>query len=195
MSHNIQYYSFPADTDKVKIQAEMDNYVRHEDWQEGAVGLPRAIRWLDQKYASYSEAEKAIEHQDRGDYDQLAVQYYALPKGKSKHIEEKQEAYAKLQAKYQATSQKIHYEDVKAEFISCKNCGSKLATAYVKHYKNRCPICGSDLRPKTIVETLAKQKERIRQLADEIAALQKKAAPKPDKSTPLYWLVKIEYHT
>lgn len=47
MSHNIKYFEYKEDVDRRKVQAELDNYVAHEDWQEGCSGLSSPIRWIE----------------------------------------------------------------------------------------------------------------------------------------------------
>ena len=47
MSHNIRYAEYPENVNRKKVQANWDNHVRHEDWQEGANGLPGQIRWIE----------------------------------------------------------------------------------------------------------------------------------------------------
>lgn len=58
---------------------------------------------------------------------------------------------------------------VKAEFIGCKNCGSKLAKKYIKVYGKtcKCPLCGSSLFSKTAQERIQKASERAEKIKTE----------------------------
>ena len=44
MGHNIKYFEYKEDVDRRKVEAQLDNYVAHEDWQEGCSGLNSPIR-------------------------------------------------------------------------------------------------------------------------------------------------------
>ena len=83
MSHNVRYRDYPENVNKRKVQTDWDTFVAHEDWQEGASGLPSGIRWIDSVICnSYDAAQKYIESIDSGWYDQLAVRYHVTPKSK-----------------------------------------------------------------------------------------------------------------
>ena len=75
MAHHVKHCSFHCSTSKKQIEKKLDHFVAMEDWEEGATGLPRPIRWIDHICKDRVEAEKYIESHDRGWYDCLAVQY------------------------------------------------------------------------------------------------------------------------
>ena len=75
MAHNIRYLDYHCSVSKKAVQKSLDNYVAHEDYDEGAVGLPNPIRWIDHLCKNSDEAYEYIESHDRGWYDSLAVQY------------------------------------------------------------------------------------------------------------------------
>jgi hypothetical protein len=161
-----------------------------EDWQEGCSGLGHPIRWLESVgiCASYDEAEKCIRDHDRKWYDQLAVRYYEPARGFSDKKSE--ELKAKVKATYDAYRAKdcIWAKGLKAEYVVCRNCGSRLKREYIK--SNRCPVCSGDLRPDSTLEAVkaAEQRWKKAQAASNsyICDHAKKAVK---------WLVKIEYHT
>lgn len=72
---------------------------------------------------------------------------------------------------------------VKAEFIGCKTCGSKLAKKYIKVYGKtcKCPLCGSSLFSKTAQERIQKASEKAEKIKAEWQKEQtkEKAANKP----------------
>ena len=57
MSHEVCHFTYPKNVNKAKVQKDLDNYVAHEDWQEGCTGLYHNIRWLDSKI--YETPEEA----------------------------------------------------------------------------------------------------------------------------------------
>lgn len=190
MAHNIEYYTYEENIKRDWVQQKLDHYVAQADWQEGCSGLPRPIRWLDTVfvYEDQEAAEKAIEGLDRGDYDQLAVRYYEYQKNDTKARQALCEKIKITRANYDDKQMTIWAAGLKAEFVSCRKCGSKLKREYIK--QNHCPVCHADLRPESTLATIAKAKERwagsMKALADYDKAHGKRK---------VMWLVKIEYHT
>lgn len=75
MAHNIKYADYHCSASKKQVEKRLDNFVAREDYEEGAVGLPNPIRWIDHLCKNRDEAMEYIESHDRGWYDCLAVQY------------------------------------------------------------------------------------------------------------------------
>lgn len=77
------------------------------------------------------------------------------------------------------SEQKIILENspirVKAEFIGCKNCGSRLAKKYVKVVRKtcRCPLCGASLFSKTAQARIKSAEDRISKIEKELKAERK----------------------
>lgn len=188
--HNIEYRSYMENINRDWVQRELDHYVAVADYQEGCTGLGRAIRWLDSLpvYPDYDSAEKAIQSHDKGWYDCLAVRYYEPERSyHSDKLEQLQQKYRDLLDIYHAKNN-VWANGLKAEYVSCRKCGSKLKREYI--HTNACPLCHADLRPESTLKAVeaAKQRyEKARNACDEYLA---KHAKKNVK-----WLVKIEYHT
>ena len=190
MSHNIHYTDYKEDVNKQKVQNSLDEYVRHEDWGEGASGTPNPIRWVDRVYESYEEAQKAIEREDaRTWYNCMAVKYksYMRP-AKSKavteieqRIEEQRQAVAKL-------IKDSSIQNRKSEYIGCPKCGSSLKRTLLRG--ECCPLCHEDLRSATNLSRI----ENARKKLDELSKKKEEAVRKSTKPE-IRWLVKIEYHT
>jgi hypothetical protein len=195
--HHIHYSSYNENVDKAEVQEEWDEYAAMKDEKEGCSGLDKPIRWIDKILPNLEAAEEYIRNHDSGWYNQLAVKYRAdVPGLTSKTQEILQERAGRLRARANELSSNIHYKGVKSAFITCRNCGSKLASGYFgKSIVNNCPVCRSDLRPQSTLDLIAKAeanaKKAEKDLAVENAKLQKKAADKAE----IQWLVKIEYHT
>lgn len=192
MSHNVHTSTYPENVDKKAVQREWDEYAAHEDWQEGCSGLPRNIRWIDHTCEDYAAAEEYIKSHDDGRYDQLAVKFKDYPRSKpTKEIEVLAERVKVLRGKINDIENVVHYKDVKAEFVSCRNCGSKIARAFIK--SNYCPVCRADLRPQSTLDRLASLKTSRDEAQKKYEAAVDKAAKK--NKPVIKWLVKIEYHT
>lgn len=54
----------------------------------------------------------------------------------------------------------------KAALISCSCCNSKINKKYIE--KDICPVCGTDLRSKTTIETVERYRKNIKQLTKEL---------------------------
>lgn len=187
--HNIEYFTYPENVDKDRVEAQLDDYVAHEDWQEGCCGLYHAIRWLkDKTYDNSEEAHKAINDLDRGDYDNLAVRYcvhHRTNDAKEKALSEKlNETYKE----YDRRSKILYAEQVTSAYIGCKECGSRLARTRLK--SNHCPVCQAELRPEHMMKSVQAAKSRWDKASREYKAYIGKKGKKE-----VMWLVKIEYHT
>lgn len=202
MGHIIQHRTYEENVNKKLVQAEWDHYAAMEDWQEGCSGLPGKIRWINHTCNNYDEAMEYIEKTDSGWYDQLAVKYLEYPElKKSKTLSTMEEQLEKLQKKRNEITSKIHYANVKSNFISCRNCESKINSRYftekVPNYirlKNTCPVCKSDLRPQSTLDSIKNIEEKIKELQKKIDTERRKIVEKGKKKTTVKWLVKIEFH-
>lgn len=187
--HNIQYYDFKENVDKRKAENEINDFVSHETWEEGGGGLYKGIRWLNYVADDYDSAIEYIESHDRGDYDNLAVKYRTTTKPKTKAYEKLLEKHRELANKINELEGKVHFKDCKSALIGCKECGSKIAREYLR--SNKCPVCGHDLRPATVLNNIEKLKKQYKENGAKIKEVEKKASTK----APLKWVVKFEYHT
>lgn len=197
MSHNIKYGVYSENVNKKKVEADWNNYVAHEDWQEGASGLVRSIRWIEGEILnSEEEAYDYIKKHDDGNYDQLAVRFrdaYIKP-GMSKKYDALGEKLNGLRTEYQHKNSIVYATTVKSEYVGCKHCGSKLSAKYIQN-TNKCPLCHSDLRSPTTLTNLERLKERITETERQFKEEKEKLNKKLMKSAKIKWLVKIEYHT
>lgn len=192
MSHNIKYFEYREDVNRKKIEAELDNYVAHEDWQEGCHGLNSPIRWIEScgVFNGYDEALAFIKSVDRGWYDSLAVRYRDFDGKETPALKKAKEKLNAAIEKYSTSNNKFHFAEAKSAFIGCQTCGSKISHEYLEG--NCCPVCGNDLRPKSTRDTIAKYKDNVDKARVLVTEEEKNAVAKHSK---IKWLVKIEYHT
>lgn len=195
MGHNVRYAEYPENVDRNKVQADWDNYVRHEDWGEGASGLPGKIRWLDcSPFDSRESAESYIRSVDNGWYDQLAVRYKDVEIVKSRRYQYLEKRLHDLKNEYEKKNSICYATTVKSEYIGCKSCGSRLASKYIQH-TNKCPLCRNDLRSPTTLASLERLNGRIQDTLKLLKEEDRRLAKKQEKHADVKWLVKIEYHT
>ena len=191
MGHAIQHYEYDISVDKNRIEKEM-NRIAEEDGDYHS-GLNKSIRWVDTICEDRDKAEEFINTHDNGWYDQLAVKFRVYPKS------EPTKALLNLQARLQKeTEKKSAYTQAhciasfKIEYIGCPKCGSKLKRTLVRG--NSCPLCGTELRSKTTMETLQKYEDSIHHIRKLIKEEERKINLKNIKQAKIKWLVKIEYH-
>lgn len=187
--NNIQYFTYPAkDLDKSAVQAELSAYISNLTDQEDGHGINQ-IRWINKICGDEKAAQKEIEWLDNHDCDQLAIMYRETKESDTKTFAALLSHSDELNKKLRETENRVHYKDSKSKFISCKKCGAKIPTEYL--HSNYCPVCCEDLRPESLLSSISSMYERRDKLNEKIH----EAMIKASKKAPLYWLVKIEYHT
>ena len=193
MGHEIRYFDYPENVNRAAVQKEMDALAARNGWEEGVRGLASPIVWHDRVCLDEDEARKFIDNRDTGWYCQLAVKYRVFPKL------EPTKTLLSLRARLDAERDKYNkylsdhsVSKLKAEYVGCPECGSKLKRELLRAEK--CPLCRKDLRSKTTLDTLARYSANIDNLHAEIKAEEKKMKEKEQKKSTIKWLVKVEYH-
>jgi len=194
MGHQINHNVYPLNCDRRKVQAELDDYAAHEDWQEGCTGLPNSIRWIESAICNnYDDALKFIDEHDSGWYDQLAVRFKEYPSLKhSAKYDKLLEQSKQISEKYRALSSTLFFKGFKAKFITCAGCKSSLNKSHLR--SNRCPVCSGSMIPKAKAEQMDKLKEKLEDLKVKLEAEKRSMEQKQEKSAVIKWLVKTEFH-
>ena len=173
MSHILSKLSFPEKTSKAIMVAECEEKARREGGQ-----LHDPIRWIDRVF---------------DDYDQIAVKYRSYdkiaPSATLTNLEQRRDAEIQKRIDY---AKKHSVSTFKADYVGCPSCGSRLKRELLSG--EYCPLCRTDLRGKTTLDTLAKYSQNIEDLKKKISAEQKKLEAKNIKNSKINWLVKIEFH-
>lgn len=145
----------------------------------------------EQILKSEEEARAYIQKHDTGFYSDHAVRFYKekAPSG-SKKIQDLTTQLEKTKKAEKNFIQKHSIHLRKADTISCPKCKSRIALAYMRQDKEKCPVCGHDLRPYSTLEKIKKFKVKERSLSQKIRKEKEKS--KPQKS--VLWLVKVEVH-
>ena len=192
MAHNIKYFEYKEDVNRKKVEASLDKFVAHEDREEGCCGLNSPIRWIENcgVLDSYDEALDYIKSHDKGWYDSLAVRYRQFDGKKTASLKKAEEKACVAKKKYIDLTNRFHFADIKADFIGCRNCGSKISRKHLED--NRCPVCDSDMRPPSTLDTIERYQANLHKANALLLEEQKKNLAKNGKKM---WLVKIEYHT
>lgn len=200
MGHAIEHAVYDEKVNKEKVQKHWDSIAAHEGYREGITCLPSKIKWHEHICNSREEAEVYIREHDNGWYNQLAVKFRdteSIPKISAvkerllKQIQNYREKAFEYDKAHVITAQK-------AEFISCPQCKSKLAKAYMGKTTGRvnsCPVCGmKDIRAEYILNQLKSYDDKIQKWKAELKSEEKKLAQKVADKAKIMWLVKVEYH-
>lgn len=89
-----------------------------------------------------------------------------------KKITEMEKMIADMSLKIGRYEKEHSVQMLKAEYIGCQSCGSKLKKVLLSTEK--CPLCHSDLRSKTTIETLNNYRRKLTEYKDKYERLIKK---------------------
>lgn len=172
---------------RLAIEQNWDNIL----YKDGSfTPLQGKIQWRNdlKPFETMGSAKQYILTLDRdgsGFIHQIAVPFY-----RDVYNDEVNEAFAKSKKESDLLKQlnDVYYTPGKTKFkyVTCRNCGSKLAVEYLKG--NTCPLCQEDIRPKPVIQKVEEQREKDLACQKELNRLLKKYREK-------CWLLKVEYYT
>jgi hypothetical protein len=119
------------------------------------------------------------------EYD-YAVRYYDTGK-ESKKEQDLQRRITELESKYKKYVALHSIHTLKADYIGCPNCGSRLRKDLLKG--ESCPLCRYDLRSKTTKETLDNYISKMGELEKQLRAEKTK-----NHSKNVCWAVHAEMY-
>lgn len=183
--HNIGYSSYPEKCNRKEVLGIIQDIA-----EEDGDGYHGAPRWHDEvaPLANRDEAQKWIQAHDKGWYDDHAVRYYDYSRLKdTKKIAELKQKAQDITRKKADYTVEHSVKKLKATLITCPSCGSKLSREHLRSEK--CPLCGTDLRSKTTLETIANYERRRTENGQNIMKEQQKGKGE------VRWLIKYEYHS
>lgn len=191
MGHSIEYFTYDVNTDKKVITAEVNDVAaQYGDYHSG---LNSPIRWIDVVCEDERKAYEYLQANDKGWYDQLAVKFREYPKDEpTKTLLTLKERLNKEREKKKAYENAHSISSFKIEYIGCPYCGSKLKRRLLRG--NSCPLCRTELRSKTTMETLKRYDENIEKISNQIIEEERNINKRNVKNSKIKWLVKIEYH-
>lgn len=188
--HEYYFKSFEKKESKKEIEKFMNRVAINNSEYHNEIGH---IKFYDKTFLNYDEARSFLEGLGYTDYIQAAVKYYdtenvKLPK---KYID-KYESIINMKNNLNSLNTTPHFINVKSNLITCKNCGSKIASSYMSK-TNRCPVCHHDMRPQSLLDRIENKRQKINLEVNKLDR-EKNEYFKKQKNMPVKWLVKIEYH-
>lgn len=137
----------------------------------------------------YDNAMKKIDdlYKEYGRRNNYGIRYMDYGKVKpTKKMEDMKRQIGELEQKSAAYATEHSVLAFKAEFVGCPCCGSKLKRERLK--TDKCPLCGTDMRSKTTIETLNGYRSKIRELEKRIRTEENKQKGRAE----MRWMVHAE---
>lgn len=164
------------------------------DRQENPSGnYNNSLTYLDRIFDTEEECyDFLMDKVYAGFYDDYAARYKEAPKASAKltKLRDRLQKMRSDLSKYEA-AQTPKNTVKKSAYISCKNCGSKLAVKYLGERQCSCPLCGNTLRSNTAIARIDKYKQDCWDLEKAIRAEEKALSAKSQK---LLWAVGTDCH-
>ena len=189
MGHEINMDTFPAKMTIEEIEARVKQMVAQCGNRHHTGYGTTKVKELTGEYESYEDAAAALEKATEGEfYGGAAVRYHALPRDAKPSAARVKlmEQYKAAQAARAEFTKKKSVLNYTADFIGCKNCGSKVARKFL--HSDFCPVCHSDLRTQSTRDAI---EAKIKKEQDIEAKVQEQIR-KESKKAPLMWLVRWE---
>lgn len=172
-----RYFDFPELLDRESVSAELN----------------ARIYWFDQVEPRdfYDDTKEYIECLFWGmlDYDGYAVRYHETGPMSDAYVQLDKMRIDTFR-KRNELCMKPYFADSYDEYIGCKACGSVISRPHLlkSTRPNFCPVCGSDLRPKSVLDEIARADAYFNQLDQQLEAENQKIR---DSGT-IRWLVQVE---
>lgn len=184
--HQIIFENFSEKTSISEINDYVKKYVNSHGDRYGTT----RVNVLDNAICSnYEEAYDKINNAQNGFYEGWAVKFYDYSNiTPTKRINELVDKKAETKQNKAAYIEAHSIHTFKANLIGCPKCGSKLKKDFLR--TNYCPVCHSDLRSETTLETIKRYDARIEKYEKMITD----EKMKQKKQAKIMWLVKFEYH-
>lgn len=196
MGHAINFFDYDEKVKKEEISADCSDFCFNNcDLEETGGRNPfKGVSYFKIILDCYEDAEDFLYRKNSG-RNCIAVRYKHTenfkPSSKLKKLEERK---ATLEKRVSELSVSWKADEMKSQTIACKNCGSKLATAYMKG-KCQCPLCRYDLRPQTLKDRIEKANNDLKEVSAELKKLEKAEIIKHNnKTSSLRWLVLCDVH-
>lgn len=196
MSHEIELFDFEENVNKNIIAKKCSDWCFNKcDLQETGGNNPFCGTEYFKTILDCYEDAKDFLYRRNGGNECIAVRYKHTenfkPSSKLKKLEERKTT---LEKRVSELSVSWKADEMKSQTIACKNCGSKLATAYMKG-KCHCPLCKNDLRPQTLKDRIEKANNDLKEVSAEFRKLEKAEIIRHNnKTSSLRWLVLCDVH-
>ncbi len=181
-------FEFSEKTSKEDMMMEIREQLDENRGRMEPVHQPLILLNNHTVFKSYEEAEEYLESSEMlSKYSRsknYGVRFLSYDKVKpSKKVEELRRRIDETYVKSVEYGKEHSVKNFKSAYVGCPKCGSRLKSDLV--VGDRCPLCKTDLRSKTTLDTLKRYKDKIASLKKEEQEERKKA----EKKAEIKWLV------
>lgn len=196
MGYQVEFYTYPNNSNKLDVFHELNNYVIKRTLDAGwglgegfgSTGIEQ-IRWYDDIKPCYEDALNFLNLRTSDRHGSAAVRYVGLnPWDTSEKLEELREKRRAVNEKLLLAHTKVYVKDLKSDYVTCKKCGSRMKINLLD--SDICPICGNVMRSETTLKNIEKMHQRLLKLDKQIREEERKVAA---KNGGVRWVVKIAY--
>lgn len=208
MGHYIGYWT--CDDTKTARKLVAEDIAEYEIHNSDSHHYDNRIVWKEsmRPFGSYDEAYDYLESSCRS-YEEIAVRFRdtseAIDSGnaKTRNLVKRIEDLKKQREDY---VRKHSVFERSAKFIGCPECGSKLnreslaknipngCNIAILERRQTCPVCGTDLRPRSTRDDIERYDERIQQTQLTLDKEKKALSEKAQAKAPIRWLIRMEFH-
>lgn len=198
MGTNVMQCVIAKDADQKAFLAELNDFVEHEDWEEGGCYPADKLHWhYETVYDTRADAERAIHDMETTWHLDHAVLFHdtdAVETKPTKQCETLEQRIATLKKQRDEYVSKNHADCRTSAYIGCPKCGSKIRREFLKG-RDACPVCGGELRSDTVMKRITSYDARIADAKKQLAKLDRERSKRVSKKAPVKWLVQWSYHS
>lgn len=189
--------TFSPTTTPKQIQAACNEWATNnvDQIEHGHRQYDVPIMWMSTILEDETAAREYLNNHGRA-YEGVAVKYYEIsnraPSTKEKTATLKVDNLERRLRKLA----KPHYKGAKSQTVTCKKCGSKLATAYCgTTWYNHCPVCRADVRPASILAKEDSLNEALQTAKKELRLAEREANQKNRAKAKICTAVIVDVHS
>lgn len=185
MSSVVFKLTFDKNTKKEEIKKEVNEILHRE-----RLLLSGNIEFKDTKiFDTQEEAEEYLDN-SRFEHDSIGVLFndYSGINIKSAKLISLEQDLEETNNKLRNYRKEHSVKNFKAEFITCKKCGSRINKKYIQF--EMCPLCDNSFKSETVKKTINNYLTKMEKINDLIKVERNKLERKLKKDAKVKWLVK-----
>lgn len=188
MSWTGDFYEFPVDTTRESMLQRILEKTYRERMEP--MCMPILLKKNVPVLTSRQEAEKYMEENNLDNSRDYSYGVRFLHHDKDANSAKREDLIRRIMetSKKKTEFDKSHsVRTFKAEYIGCPSCGSKLKRTLLN--SDLCPLCRTDMRSKTVHDSLIKYDEKIESLRKQVEEEENRINEKRKKEGKEYWLI------
>lgn len=185
-------FEFNEDTKQGSMMAEITESLDMERGAMEPVHLPLKLLHFVARDRDEAEEKLSELYPTYGRKYNYGVRFKEFPELTSKKADDLKRRVRETEEKKVKYTKEHSIKMLKAQYISCSKCGSKLNRELLNG--ETCPLCRNDLRSDTTKSTLAGYTQKISDLNKQLKAEERKLQEKAVAKRTMKWLVHAEVY-